>query len=95
MASITVRNIPEGVFKRIKALSSIDKRSINNEILLILEKGISTEFEEKLHMRKHISKDTQVEIWKNLLGKWIDDRSTEEIVKDIYSHRTIGREVKI
>jgi plasmid stability protein len=95
MANITVRNIPDGIFKKIKALSSIEKRSLNNEILMILERGASSEFEEKLHERKFITKETQIEIWKNLLGKWTDKRTTEEIIKDIYSHRTIGRDVKL
>jgi plasmid stability protein len=40
MANITVRNIPDGIFKKIKALSSIEKRSLNNEILMILERGL-------------------------------------------------------
>ncbi len=95
MANITIRNIPDGTFKRIKALSSIEKRSLNNEILMILERGASSEFKEKMHIRKNISKETQIEIWKGLLGKWTDKRSTEEIIKDIYSHRTTGRDVKL
>jgi plasmid stability protein len=95
MASITVRNIPDEVLKRLKALSSIDRRSLNNEILMILERGTFTEYEEKLKMQKAISKTTQIEIWKAVSGKWVDDRSTEEIIKDIYSHRTIGRDIKL
>jgi plasmid stability protein len=95
MASITVRNIPDEVLKRLKALSSIDRRSLNNEILIILERGTFTEYEEKLSMQKAISKSTQLEIWKAISGKWEDDRSAKDIVDDIYSHRTIGRDVKL
>ena len=95
MANITIRNIPDGTLKRIKTLSSIEKRSPNSEILMILERGASNEFEEKLQTRTKISKETQIDIWKNLLGKWTDKRSTEEIIKDIYSHRTTGRDVKL
>jgi plasmid stability protein len=95
MANITVRNIPDAIFKKIKALSSIEKRSLNSEILMIIERGTSTEFEGKMHTRKYVSKDTQLSIWKSLLGKWSDKRSTKEIIEDIYSHRTIGRKVKL
>jgi plasmid stability protein len=95
MASITVRNIPDEVLKRLKALSSIDRRSLNNEILIILERGTFTEYEAKLGMQKAISKSTQLEIWKAISGKWEDDRSSKDIIDDIYSHRTTGRDVKL
>ena len=95
MASITVRNIPEDVLERIRALSSIERRSLNNEILVILERGTYSEYEEKLIKRKYLSKSTQMEIWKQLAGTWEDSRSAKEIIEDIYSHRTVGREVQL
>ena len=95
MASITVRNIPDDVLGKIKALSSIKRRSVNNEILVILERGTYDEYEEKLQERKNLSKSTQLEIWKRLAGTWDDSRSAKEIIEDIYTHRTVGREVKL
>jgi plasmid stability protein len=91
MASITIRNIPDEVLERIRALSSIERRSLNNEILVILERGTYSEYEEKLIKRKYLSKSTQMEIWKRLA----DSRSAKEIIEDIYSHRTVGREVQL
>jgi plasmid stability protein len=95
MASITIRNIPDEVLERIRALSSIERRSLNNEILVILERGTHSEYEEKLLKRKYLSKSTQMEIWKQLAGTWSDSRSTKEIIEDIYSNRTVGREVQL
>ena len=95
MASITIRNIPDEVLERIRALSSIERRSLNNEILVILERGTYSEYEEKLLKRKYLSKSTQMEIWKQLAGTWSDSRSTKEIIEDIYSNRTVGREVQL
>jgi plasmid stability protein len=95
MASITIRNIPDEVLERIRALSSIERRSLNNEILVILERGTYSEYEEKLVKRKYLSKSTQMEIWKQLAGTWSDSRSAKEIIEDIYSHRTAGREVEL
>lgn len=95
MASITVRNIPDEIFEKIKTLSSIDRRSLNNEILVILERGTFTEYEEKMQKRKYLSKSTQIEIWQRLLGTWEDTRSTKDIIEDIYSHRTTGREINL
>jgi plasmid stability protein len=95
MASITVRNIPVELLKRIKELSSLERRSVNNEILTILERGTYSEYEEKLQGRKFLSKETQVEIWKRLAGTWDDERTAKEIIEDIYSRRTAGRDVKL
>jgi plasmid stability protein len=95
MASITVRNIPEEVLERIRALSSIERRSLNNEILVILERGTFSEYEEKLLKRKFLSKSTQMDMWKRLVGTWEDTRSAKEIIEDIYSNRTAGREVEL
>jgi len=95
MASITVRNIPDEILQRIRALSAVERRSINNEILVILERGTYTEYEERMLKRKYISKSTQLELWKSLTGKWEDNRSAKEIIEDIYSNRTLGREVQL
>jgi plasmid stability protein len=95
MASITIRNIPDEVLERIRALSSIERRSLNNEILVILERGTYSEYEEKLLKKKYLSKSTQMEIWKQLAGTWSDSRPAKEIIEDIYSHRTAGREVEL
>ncbi len=95
MASITVRNIPDEVFERIKTLSMIERRSINNEILVILERGAFSEYEAKMERQRHLSKSTRMEIWKRLLGTWEDARSTREIIEDIYSNRTVGRDVDL
>ncbi len=95
MASITVRNIPDEILQKIKALSAVERRSINNEILIILERGTYSEYEEKMHRRKYISKSTQMELWRSLMGKWEDTRSAKEIIEDIYSHRTLGRDVQL
>jgi plasmid stability protein len=95
MASITVRNIPDEVLGKIKALSSLERRSVNNEILVILERGTFDEYEDKLQKRKYLSKSTQLEIWKRLAGSWEDSRSTKEIIDDIYANRTAGRDVNL
>ncbi len=95
MASITVRNIPQELLDKLKTRSSIERRSLNNEILVVLERGTYREYEERIHRQKYLSRSTQKELWESLLGSWEDSRSTEEIIKDIYSHRTTGRDVKL
>jgi plasmid stability protein len=41
MVTVTIKNIPEQVYERIKAQAKVNHRSINGEILSILEQAIS------------------------------------------------------
>ena len=95
MANITVRNIPDDLFGKIKRLSAIEKRSVNNELLVIIERGTSLEMEETMKRAKRIPTSIQINLWKNLTRTWADRRSTEEILEDIYNARTTGREFKL
>ena len=95
MASITIRNIPDSILQRIKALSQVEKRSMNSELLLLIEKGLVEEIEKKNNGSNVLSSETQTKMWEELIGEWEDDRSAEEIIKDIYSHRTAGRRVEL
>ncbi len=93
MINLTVRNIPDEIIKKIKTLSELDKRSLNNEILIILEKGLFNEIKNKKVIK--ISKETQINIWKKLAGLWEDKRSTKEILDDIYKNRSNGRDINL
>lgn len=96
MANITVRNIPEDVFAKIKRLATLERRSINNEILIVLESALASEGK-NIHKpdRETISKDLQLRIWEDLSGKWEDSRTTEEIKGDILENRTLGRNINL
>ena len=96
MANITVRNIPEDIFSGIKQLSTLERRSINNELLVVLESGLAYETG-NIHKTSKgtIPKELQLKIWDNLSGKWEDERSTEQIKKDIINSRTLGRNINL
>lgn len=40
MTTITIKNIPPTIYERIKQKAKINRRSINNEIITILENGL-------------------------------------------------------
>ena len=71
------------------------KRSLNNEILLLLERSVQEEINYHSEQKKNISKETQINMWKKLTNQWDDTRSTKEIIEDIYDNRTIGREIEL
>ena len=91
--NITIRNISDEVIEKIRTLSQMEKRSLNNELLIVLERGIEQEAHQSFDVKKTISKEVQIKIWEKLAEAWQDDRSTQEIVDDIYEARTVGREV--
>ncbi len=41
MVTITIKNIPEQVYERIKAQAKVNHRSINGEILSILDQAVA------------------------------------------------------
>lgn len=95
MANITIRNIPNELFEKIKKLSSIARRSINNELLVIIEKGTQIEINQFNQNEHHIPKSIQINLWQNLSATWEDERTTKEIIDDIYTNRTYGRDIDL
>jgi plasmid stability protein len=95
MANITVRNIPQELLQKLRMLSILGKRSLNNEILMVLEKGIVKESESVTYFKDHLSNDTQIKIWKTLCGRWKDSRNTSDIIGDIIGSRSEGRNVNL
>jgi plasmid stability protein len=95
MANITIRNIPEAVFIKLKMLAEIDRRSLNNELLVAIEAGVR-ELEGKVARREvHVPADVRSALLKDLAGKWEDKRSTARIIKDIVASRTMGKDIKL
>ena len=95
MANLTVRNIPDELLNKIRLLSIIEKRSVNSEVLMVLEKGLSKESDSVNYVQNQISNDTQIKLWQNLCGRWKDSRSTAEIISDIIGSRSEGRSVDL
>ncbi|MBN1782591.1 Arc family DNA-binding protein [bacterium] len=93
--NITIRNIPDEIVEKLRTLSKISRRSLNNEILVSIERGLSKEPPGSSNLRKNISRGTQIEIWEKLAGTWQDKRSTRKIIEEIYTNRTPGREVDL
>lgn len=93
MANLTIRNIPDELLEKVRALSEAERRSLNSELLEIIEKGLETEA--KLKSRKLVSRAVQIRVWERIAGKWKDKRKTKDIIRDIYSARSKGRKVEL
>ena len=90
--NVTIRNMPNEVVEKLRMMSQIEKRSLNNEILIVIEHGINEELKHTFDMKKNISKETQINIWEKLAGAWEDDRTSQEIIKDICDNSTFTKE---
>lgn len=93
--NITVGNIPDEMINNIRTLSQIERRSLNNGILMILEQGPKERLTSPVHTRPNIAKELQAAIWQGLMDRWDDKRSTGEIIADIYKSGTTGRPVAL
>lgn len=43
MATITIKNIPDDLYDRLKQLAEANRRSINSEVIVCIEKAVSSE----------------------------------------------------
>jgi len=96
MPDLTIRGIPPDIMDKIRILSRTERRSINSQMLLILESGLHYHITQNTaYNNASVSKETQMEIWSMLSGKWEDNKNTEDIITDIYDKRTRGRDVEL
>ncbi len=93
MATVTVRELPAKTLDALKLRASVNHRSLNGEILCIFDYAVSgtSEFD---FIRENRAR-RQRQALKAVFGKWEDDRSEADIVKEIEGARTKGREVSL
>ena len=93
MANLTIRNVPEDLLSNLRKLSQKERRSLNSEVLVLLEKSVMQDSLGK--NLDTISIHAQTELWSKLAGEWDDSRPTEEIIDAVLTRRTPGREVEL
>ncbi len=93
MPNLTIRNIPQDLLEKMRNQAKAEKRSLNNEILMVLEKCV--DLYHTGNKDNPFPQEAQVELWEKIAGTWEDSRSTEEITADIKAHRTAGRKVDL
>lgn len=89
--NITLRDIPETVIAKIRTAAQKERRSLNSQILTIIEHSLAETLPRGATARLSIA--AQLGLWQQLAGHWIDDRSAEEISAEVLASRTSGREV--
>jgi hypothetical protein len=90
MVSLTIRKIPEKLLSRLRMLAASERRSINSEILILLEEGCAqkvrvntTDQEDRL--RPSIS--VRLQMWNQVSGMWKDSVPVASRIMEIYEAR--------
>ena len=92
MATITLKNVPEALLNRLRKMASTQRRSLNQQILYLLD---SAEGPEERHQRLKAEAERQTGAWRSLSGRWESRESVQEEIKQIYAARTEGRDVEL
>lgn len=79
MANLQVRDIDEGLYESLRERAARERRSISQEVILILEKYLS--------VPKAFDTNPTDEFLR-LAGAWEDDRDAAVIVQDLRDTRT-------
>lgn len=87
MVSLTLRNIPEELLKRIRSFAVRERRSLNSELLMILEEGLSNRLENRRDSFEGISSAGRERLWNELCGVWKDRRSVQDQMAGIWALR--------
>jgi len=97
MSALTVRELPEKTIRTLKARAAYNHRSLNGEILYLFDyiASFGDNFSFTISRPEDPSVANRRAAVLALAGQWKDDRSDEDIIKDIENARTFGREVEL
>jgi hypothetical protein len=85
MANLQVRDIDNRLYDALKRKAEQEHRSISQEVLIMIENHIS---------KSNLEAENQTIEFLKLSNSWIDNRSAEEIAKDIKSNRTKNSRIR-
>ena len=97
MSALTIRGLPEETIRTLKARAAYNHRSLNGEILYLLDYVVSfgDMFSFTVFRPEDLSVARRRKAVLALAGQWKDVRSDGAIISDIESTRTFGREVEL
>lgn len=92
MVSLTLRGIPSALLERVRLFARGERRSVNSEILTLLEEGVRGRLESQarsedgppvIRARSHV--------WAELCGRWPGDSAANAaLLEDVLSLRPIS-----
>jgi plasmid stability protein len=85
MPTLTLRDVPAEVLKRLRRRAAEERRSLNQEAIHLLDLALRAEM---------LSPAAQADAWMRL-APWKSSKSAKQEIAEIYAARTLGRPVKL
>ena len=92
MATLTLKNIPESLLEQLRKRASDDRRSLNQEVLHLLEQTLIAAEEAR---QPKEAWQRQVDAWRRIAGRWRSQQTVADEIQQIYAARTRGRDVTL
>ncbi len=77
MRTITLKQVPDELYERLKASAEANRRSMNSEALFTLERGLGTKVppdrSEQLARIRHLRESISGEFGPEEIRRWIDE----------------------
>ena len=80
MANLQIKGIDDELYKHIKELAAMENRSLSQQIIFLAKEYLAKK--QNLQLAR-----SPAMVLLELSGSWDDDRTTEEIIKEIKSAR--------
>jgi plasmid stability protein len=93
MASLTLKNLPDGLLRELRVAAEKDRRSLTREIIHLLDTALRGRAEHPA--RRARGADAQVVAWRRLAGKWESDVDRATEAERLMKRRTSGRAVRL
>lgn len=88
MVNLTVRNIPDTILQHIRFYAIGSRRSVNSELLILLEEGLAARVRESVtEHRAAFPPASREMLWKELCGSWKEKEEISERIKAVYRIR--------
>jgi hypothetical protein len=87
MANLQIKGMDDDLYAQLKSLAASENRSISQQVLFLLKIYLA-----KKHQLQETKTPAQVLL--ELSGSWQDDRTAEEIVKELKAERKASKKLR-
>jgi plasmid stability protein len=94
MPSLTIKDIPEPLLRKVRAKAARERRSMNSEIIRLLDEALTRKAQPQ-RMSAEERASAQADAWLRLSGRWRGRGSAKQEIAAIYAARTRGRPVSL
>ncbi len=89
MSSLTLKDVPDALLNRLRALAAAERRSLNQQAIVLLEGSLDAQ--EGASVRA----ERQIAAWRELAGGWVSTESFGDEVAAVMEARSLGRDVDL